>query len=75
MSWVFDETKALLNLDKIEKIEVVEIENPEDANTHTVIAYFAPGESQLTAWLTTGSEKHCNEAVEKIAKAVHMVKL
>lgn len=72
MSWIFDEVRDLINLDKVSKLSVAPIDEPEVAGpTHCVIAYF--DHDELTTWLMSGNEKECNEFLERVSKKMHTI--
>lgn len=77
MSWIRDDSNSLINLDKVEKIEVEGVEHRpgETGPEYCLIAYFTPGDDELTVWLTSGTEEHCLKALDAIAQKVHMVKI
>lgn len=80
MSWIRDEGGAVLNLDCIEKVEILEIEHdegetPDPARTHVVRCYFTPNTNEITAWLFVGTEAECVAYLDRFCKAVHMVKV
>jgi hypothetical protein len=64
----------LVNLDYVEKIEVLGVEKQEDDEPdYCLIAYFT--DKGYTTWLTSGTEEQCLRMLDAIASKLHMVKV
>ena len=74
MSWIFNEDRtALINLDKIESIEVLQVDGSDD---YCLVAQFQNGgDDDSGVWLLRGDRSQCLVRLEQIAAKVHMVRV
>lgn len=70
MSWTMNEDGEILNLDKIERLGVRELEEPSDTQTHCVIAADSVGPEDI---LYSGTEDKCKDYLMRIFKKLHQV--
>lgn len=75
MSWLFDEDGALINLDKVEMLEIREVEESPDGATHCLAAHFASDDPDAIRWITRGSEQHCSDVLIAIVSKIHIIKV
>lgn len=76
MSWARDLDADLINLDHVQRVQVLPLAEAQGDATHALFAYLpilADG-AEPDVILFIGTEQQCMEKREAIAKALHMVR-
>lgn len=74
MTWLRDLDDDLINLDHVQTVDVVELADPQEGETHCVLAVFPGGDTGNARYLFTGDEAACRAHRDKIMLKLPMVR-